>query len=254
MVENDIRVAVRERYTQFAQAGSSCCGGGTCSSEDVGYTKEQMAAIPEEANLGLGCGNPLAGAEVKPGETVLDLGSGAGIDAFLASREVGPLGHVIGVDMTTAMLQRARAAAARGNYTNVDFRLGEIEHLPVARASVDVIISNCVINLSPHKDQVFREAMRVLRPGGRLVVSDLVLLRPLPDAVRNSVEAYVGCIAGASLREEYLELMRAAGFRDVQIVQESRYPAADGVAPQDNPHDEALSYVVSAKVRARKPA
>src|SRR5437867_5998856 len=209
----DIRTVVRERYGAIAAGDpNGCCGGTGCgcgSTETLlsepttlGYSAEQTAAIPKGANLGLGCGNPIAIAEPKPGETVLDLGSGGGIDAFLAAREVGPAGHVIGVDMTPAMIDRARHNAAEGGFGNVEFRLGEIEHLPVADGSVDVIVSNCVVNLSPEKARVFREAFRALRPGGRMVVSDLVLEKPLPPEIRDSIEAYVGCIAGASLKED----------------------------------------------------
>jgi ubiquinone/menaquinone biosynthesis C-methylase UbiE len=182
---------------------------------------------------------------------VLDLGSGAGIDAFLAAREVGPEGRVIGVDMTGAMIDRARRNAARGGWTNVEFRLGEIEHLPVADGSVDVIISNCVINLSPQKPRVFREALRVLRPGGRLVVSDIVLLRPLPETVRESIEAYVGCVAGASLKEDYLRLIREAGFEGIEVVEERGHAAGEGL---DAAEAAGARDVRSVKVRARKPA
>ncbi len=241
----DIRVTVREKYGELAEGKGGCCGsvagcsvGCGCGDSargvlsEIGYTAEQAAAIPEGANLGLGCGNPLAHASVKAGETVLDLGSGAGIDAFLAAREVGPMGRVIGVDMTPAMLDRARANAAESGYTNVEFRLGEIEHLPVADASVDLVISNCVVNLSPRKDQVFREAYRALKPGGRILVSDLVLEAPLPKEIKESIEAYVGCIAGASLREEYLRLIREAGFESVEIVHEGRYGSASVTSVQ----------------------
>ena len=249
----DLREAVREKYGALAEGRErGCCGPGGAGEvlHAIGYTEAQAAALPEGANLGLGCGNPLAHAGVAAGETVLDLGSGAGIDAFLASHEVGPEGRVIGVDMTPAMLQRARAAAERGGYANVEFRLGEIEHLPVADASVDTVISNCVINLSPHKAQVFREAFRALRKGGRLLVSDLVLVRPLPEDVRGSVEAYVGCIAGASLVEEYLEHARRAGFERVEIVQERRYTVGAGLPGVSG---EALDAVRSVQVRAVKP-
>ncbi len=245
--------------TQSAGAGAnaSCCGGATsvATLEQLGYTAQQAEAVPAGADLGLGCGSPLVFADAKPGETVLDLGSGAGIDAFLAARAVGPTGRVIGVDMTQAMIDRARANAAREGFANLEFRLGEIEHLPLADSSVDLIISNCVVNLSPEKDQVFREAYRALRPGGRLLVSDLVLLQPLPDRVRTSVEAYVGCVAGASLREDYLRLIRESGFTDVVVVRENRY-GSDVAAPgaSDDEQAQAMASVVSVAVRARKPA
>ncbi len=190
-------------------------------SRNVGYADEDLRAVPAGANLGLGCGNPIALASLKPGETVLDLGSGPGFDCFLAANRVGPEGKVIGVDMTAEMLARARENARAGQYTNVEFRLGEIEHLPVADASVDVIISNCVINLAPDKEQVFREAFRVLRPGGRLMISDTVMLKRLPEPVQQSVGAYVGCLAGAIDKQTYLDLVTAAGFGDVQILEES---------------------------------
>jgi len=222
----DVRTAVRERYGAIAEGKGCGCGSGgagsTCCASELGYSAGEAAAIPEGANLGLGCGAPVALAGPKRGETVLDLGSGAGVDVFLAAREVGAEGRAIGVDMTPAMIDRARANAAREGYTNVEFRLGEIEHLPLPDSSVDVIVSNCVVNLSPEKDQVFREAFRVLKPGGRMLLSDLVLERPLTRETRGSIEAYVGCIGGASLRGEYLELIREAGFRDVEVVREGR--------------------------------
>jgi len=254
----DPRAVVREKYGAVAQGGS--CGCGCCAAEAddaqalaaLGYTDEQRAAIPEGADLGLGCGNPLAHAQLVAGETVLDLGSGGGIDCFLAAREVGPKGHVIGVDMTSAMIERARGNLAKVNAPNVEFRLGEIEHLPVADASVDAIISNCVVNLSPDKPQVFREALRVLKPGGRLVVSDLVLTRPLADDLRRNVDLYVGCVAGASQKDEYLQLMRDAGFRDVSILEERGYAVGLTNLPAGSPEREAFSAVVSVKVRAIK--
>lgn len=190
----------------------------------MGYSVEELAAIPEGADLGLGCGNPTALASLKEGEVVVDLGAGAGIDCFLAADAVGPNGRVIGVDMTAEMIERARANAKRNGCSNLEFRLGEIEHLPVADSSVDAIISNCVINLSPDKDQVFREAFRVLKPGGRVMVSDIVLLKDLPEAVMSSVAAYTGCVAGASRKEEYLAKIKAAGFRDVSVIDESVFP------------------------------
>jgi len=264
----EIRETVREKYGKIAEgdaagAGccgsakeSSCCGGGDAKVAlgELGYTNEQAAAIPEGANLGLGCGNPLAHAGVKPGETVLDLGSGAGIDAFLAAREVGPTGRVIGVDMTPSMLRRARENAAKGAYTNVEFRLGEIEALPVADATVDLIISNCVINLSPEKPRVFAEALRALKPGGRLLVSDLVLTRALPESVRASVEAYVGCVAGASLKDEYLRMIRDAGFADVEVVEEHGFGPSAAKLPDAVKDANAWDAVASVKVRAVKPA
>jgi arsenite methyltransferase len=258
----DIRETVREKYGAIAEGSDCGCGCSTgsvacCGTDDttttaLGYSQEQLAAIPERANLGLGCGNPLAHADVKPGETVLDLGSGAGIDAFLAAREVGPSGRVIGVDMTASMIARARENAAKGAYANVEFRLGEIENLPVADASVDAIISNCVINLSPEKSRVFAEAYRALRPGGRLVISDLVLTKAISDKVRQSIEAYVGCVAGASLRDEYLTLVREAGFSDVAIVEERGY-GQNGGLPEVVVEEKAWDAVASIKVRAVKP-
>ncbi len=257
----DIRETVREKYGALAEGNdcgcgcatgaASCCGTDETSMTSLGYSQEQLATIPEGANLGLGCGNPLAHADVKPGETVLDLGSGAGIDAFLAAREVGPSGRVIGVDMTASMIARARENAAKGGYANVEFRLGEIENLPVADATVDVIISNCVINLSPDKRRVFAEALRALRPGGRLVISDLVLTKTLPEKVRESIEAYVGCVAGASLKDEYLQFVGDAGFRDVEIVEERGYGQSG--LPAVVVEAKAWDAVASVKVRALKP-
>jgi SAM-dependent methyltransferase len=234
---------VRDRYGAIAEGKGCGCGtgdeaGATCCASELGYSETEAASIPEGANLGLGCGAPVALAAPQRGETVLDLGSGAGVDVFLAAREVGPEGRVIGVDMTPAMIDRARLNAAREGCANVEFRLGEIEHLPLPDASVDVIVSNCVVNLSPEKPQVFREAFRVLRPGGRMVLSDLVLERPLPAETRDSIEATVGCIGGASLRGEYLAMIREAGFREVEVVREGRY----GTDP-----------VTSVQVRAVKP-
>jgi len=255
---DDIREVVREKYGEIAEGKRTGCGCGCDCGPDVllslGYTAEQKAALPAGADLGLGCGNPLAHAALRPGETVLDLGSGAGVDCFLAAREVGGTGRVIGVDMTPAMLARARANAARGGYANVEFRLGEIEHLPLADASVDCIISNCVVNLSPDKPQVFREALRVLRPGGRLMVSDLVLVRPLSEELRHDVALYVGCVAGAAMKEQYLGMMRDAGFADVAVVEERAYTVGLDALPAGTPQREAFASVVSVKVRARKAA
>jgi SAM-dependent methyltransferase len=233
MNDDETRRTVREGYAKVAKGSGSCCGSGIpcCGkagadelSRTIGYSEDELSALPEGANLGLGCGNPVALVSLRPGETVLDLGSGAGIDCFLAARRVGPTGRVIGVDMTPEMLEKARANARRSGLTNVEFRLGEIEHLPVADSSVDVVISNCVVNLSPDKPQVFREAFRVLRPGGRLIVSDIVLQSPLPKGLLDSAAAYVGCISGASLKEDYLSMIEATGFADVRVVSEDRFP------------------------------
>ncbi|MGH7741689.1 MAG: arsenite methyltransferase [Candidatus Eiseniibacteriota bacterium] len=254
----DIHAVVRERYGAIASGDSGaagCCGGPSCAEEvlhDVGYFADQARAIPEGANLGLGCGNPLAWAKPRAGETVLDLGSGAGIDCFLAAHEVGPTGHVIGVDMTPTMIDRARANAKKGDYAHVEFRLGEIEHLPVADASVDVVISNCVVNLSPEKGRVFAEAHRVLKPGGRMVVSDLVWTRPLPDSIRRDVDLLVGCIAGASLRDDYLALIREAGFRDVEIVHQGAYTVGANSLPEGSEERAAFESVASIKVLAHR--
>jgi ubiquinone/menaquinone biosynthesis C-methylase UbiE len=206
----------------------------------IGYSEEELRAAPEGANLGLGCGNPLAHASLKKGETVLDLGSGAGFDCFLAARRVGTAGKVIGVDMTPEMIEKARENARKGGFANVEFRLGEIEKLPVEDGSVDVLISNCVINLSPDKPRVFREALRVLKPGGRLMVSDIVLRRELPAAIRDSVSAYVGCISGAVLKDEYLGALSAAGFQEIDIIDEQKFLIGDMA------HDVTAQSVVEA--------
>jgi len=227
MSDETIRKAVRERYGQRAKDEASCCAKprSCCGTKDsvsraIGYSEEELGAVPEGADLGLGCGNPTALASLKEGETVLDLGSGAGIDCFLAAQAVGPSGRAIGVDMTAEMIERARENARTNGIENVEFRLGEIEHLPVADRSIDVVISNCVVNLSPDKPRVFREAFRALKPGGRMFLSDIVLLKPLPEEVRKSIEAYVGCVAGASMKADYLAAIEAAGFRDVEVLKE----------------------------------
>ena len=209
---DDVREAVRRRYGAVA-AGATTAPTAERIARTAGYTENQLDAVPEGANLGLGCGNPVALASLRPGEVVLDLGSGAGFDAFLAARAVGSAGRVIGVDMTEEMIAKARANAVKAELPNVEFRLGTIEALPVDDASVDAIISNCVINLSPDKPAVFREAFRVLRPGGRLMLSDLVALGELPASVRQSMAAYVGCVAGVSLKDEYLAMLKKAPRR-----------------------------------------
>jgi len=228
-----IKTVVREGYAKIAKEESSCCvpAKSCCGSADaaqdiskkIGYTDEDLKGVPEGANLGLGCGNPIALATLKEGETVLDLGSGAGFDCFLAAKRVGEKGRVIGVDMTPEMIDKARANAEKDSYRNVEFRLGEIENLPVADNSVDIVISNCVINLSPDKGRVFKEALRALKPGGRLMVSDIVLLKELPDSIKNSVEAYIGCISGAIKRDEYIQAIEAAGFQRVRIMDETSF-------------------------------
>jgi arsenite methyltransferase len=233
MEDDQIKKIVREKYGELAGTERPCCAPSDavscCSpdsvSKEIGYKDDELNSVPQGANLGLGCGNPVAIASLKEGETVLDLGSGAGFDCFLAANKVGKKGRVIGVDMTPEMIEKARQNAKKGSYGNVEFRLGEIENLPAADNSVDVVISNCVINLAPDKKRVFKEAFRVLRPGGRFMISDLVLAKELPSSVRESVEAYFGCVAGAVKKEEYLEAIRAAGFREIQTVHETPYPA-----------------------------
>jgi SAM-dependent methyltransferase len=230
MQEEDIKSKVREGYGRVARESGSCCGGGASIQtigEMIGYSRQEMNQVPEGANLGLGCGNPVAVAALKAGQTVLDLGSGAGFDSFLAARAVGGTGRVIGVDMTPEMIARARENAEKGGYRNVEFRPGDIEALPVGDASVDVILSNCVINLSPDKPKVFSEAFRVLRPGGLLALSDVVLLRPLPPSLARSAAAYLGCVAGASLKDDYLGMLRAAGFEDIRVQGEAPFYAAE---------------------------
>jgi arsenite methyltransferase len=241
MKKEEVTKKVRSRYADVAKQSSSCCSGGSVSqsslccgssssitardlSKNIGYSDADMDSVPEGANLGLGCGNPIALASLKEGEVVLDLGSGAGFDCFLSASRVGPQGKVIGVDMTPEMLDKARENMRKGNYANVEFRLGEIEHLPVADNSANAIISNCVINLSQDKSQVFKEAFRVLRPEGRLMVSDIVLLADLPQSILSSIEAYVGCIAGASKKADHLEAIKNAGFQEVQVVDETVFP------------------------------
>ena len=224
MKEEELRKMVRERYGKIAKVDKCGCGCGSNISQQIGYSVDELNEVPEEADLNLGCGNPVAFASLKPGQIVVDLGSGGGLDCFLAAKKVGEKGQVIGIDMTAEMLDKARANCRKGGYTNVEFRLGEIENLPIADNSADVIISNCVINLSPNKKRVFSEAFRVLKGGGRLMISDLVLLQPLPPEVRKSVLAYVGCIAGASLKTEYIDMIKDAGFREVEVIEENRYP------------------------------
>jgi len=249
-----VRSVVREQYGAVARASGgsvpSCCGPGPEISAALGYSDEEMAAVPDGANLGLGCGNPLAIASLQAGQTVLDLGSGAGFDTFLAARAVGPQGRAIGVDMTPDMIAKARANAARIGATNVEFRLGEIEHLPVADGTVDVILSNCVINLSPDKEAVFREAFRVLRPGGRLAIADVVATADLPKELADDVAALTGCVAGAARVEAIEGWLRAIGFVDVRVTtkEESRAVVAEWF-----PGRGLEQFVVSANIEGFKP-
>lgn len=258
MIEHDkIRKNVRGRYAEIAKTkgccGVSCCSSSPASGADastkLGYSAQDIKAVPAGSNMGLGCGNPQAIANLKEGEVVLDLGSGGGFDCFLAARKVGDRGQIIGIDMTPEMLSKARANAMKGNYKNVEFRLGEIEHLPVADNSVDVIISNCVINLSPDKKQVFREAHRVLRSGGRLAISDVVAVKKLPKQVKKDLAAYAGCVAGAALVSDVKKMLSEAGFSRVrvEIDEASREFIKDWF-----PGSGIESYVVSAKIEAVK--
>lgn len=263
--EDELRRQVRDTYAKVAIAdtegegcgtAASCCGTSddvainTLISTRIGYSQDDRDAVPTGADMGLGCGNPKAIAALQPGEVVVDLGAGGGFDCFLAAQEVGSTGHVIGVDMTPDMVSKARANAARGNYTNVEFRLGEIENLPVAEGVADVIISNCVINLSPNKPQVFREAFRILKSGGRLAISDVVATVELPDDMKNDVALIAGCMGNASLVEDLEQMMRNAGFDQIRIEpkDESREFIKDW-APGTNVTD----YVVSATIEAVKP-
>ena len=275
--ENEaIREFVRTRYGAIAeQAGADCgCGPSCCSTaveepgccgdsccdagegkpasygEKLGYTAEELAAVAPGADLGLGCGNPLAIASIRPGETVLDLGSGAGFDCFLAARQLAGTGRVIGVDMTAAMISKARANAAKGPHRNVEFRLGEIEALPVADASVDLILSNCVINLSPEKERVSREAARVLKPGGRLAIADIVATRPLPDAIREKLAAIGACVGGAALVDDLRAMLATAGFGRVEVTLREN---SRTLINEWTDHGDAGKFVVSALITASKP-
>ena len=255
MKDNEIKNAVKEQYGQIAEQNQqSCCSDNSCSCGSdnpqaeailAGYTKEELAQIPQEAILGLGCGNPAAYASLKTGETVLDLGSGAGIDIFLASLKVGPTGKAIGVDMTPQMIKRANALAKEKDYQNVEFRLGEIENLPVADNSVDTIMSNCVINLAPDKLKVFREAYRVLRQGGKMVISDIVTEKGLPKAMETDLNAWSQCISGALRKDEYLGKIQSAGFRTQEILSEREFFIEVGV-------EKELFRLYSVTVKAEK--
>ncbi len=268
VAKDEVRQTVREQYARIAVAESSCCGPSCCApavdvaevgavmelpttaSLALGYSEGDTASVPEGADLGLGCGNPQAIANLRAGETVLDLGSGGGFDCFLAAAQVGEAGRVIGVDMTPDMVSRARVNAAQGGYSNVEFRLGEIEHLPVADGTVDVIISNCVINLSPDKPAVFAEAYRVLAPGGRLAVSDVVAFAEIPDELRDDPALLTGCIAGAARVADVETMLTAAGFTGVRV--QPKFESADFMAAWA-PGRNITDYVVSATIEGVKP-
>ena len=262
MNDTKVKRSVRQAYAAIADQSGSCCGPNSCGcgtdtselqAKSIGYSDQQLKDLPEGANLGLGCGNPVGLASVREDDVVLDLGSGAGIDCFLAADAVGQSGRVIGVDMTPEMIDKARANALNTGHVNVEFRLGEIENLPVADSSVDLTISNCVINLSPDKRKVFEETFRVTKPGGRLTVSDIVLQSELPESVRYSVEAYVSCVAGASLKDDYLQLIRSVGFTDVNIEAETIFGSGTPSGDGDSLEPQITGSITSITVSAVKP-
>jgi arsenite methyltransferase len=266
--DDELRDEVRSHYGEVARKGTSCCGPACCTpgttgeavdpgetARRMGYTAEELSAAPEGANLGLGCGNPQAIAALRPGETVLDLGSGGGFDCFLAARKVGPEGRVIGVDMTPEMVSRARENSRKVELANVDFRLGEIEHLPVADQTVDAILSNCVINLSPDKAAVYREAFRVLRPGGRLAISDVVALRPVPPEIRRDLALYTGCLAGAGTVDETRKFLEEAGFVEIQVrLNEDATRTMAQLTSTAGGSVDLATLAASAQIEARRPA
>lgn len=278
MEDEEIKKKVREGYAKIVLTQSPCCGPQTscCGpsngnmaeliSKNIGYSDEECSSVPDGANLGLGCGNPLAYAKLKEGDTVLDLGSGAGFDSFLSANKVGKTGKVIGVDMTPEMIAQARKNAEQGNYENVEFRLGEIENLPVEKETVDMVISNCVINLVPDKNRAFSEAFRVLKSGGILMVSDIVLLHELPEVIMKSIDAYIGCVAGASLKQDYVGSIRNAGFKDIKIHSMDAFPIdvtnynseiieeIKGLGIPLEKLKELTQSVLSIKVEATKPS
>ena len=258
---DEIRQAVRQQYGRVAESGGAgcgcgptCCGTPTASadtlSQGLGYTADDVGSVPQGANIGLGCGNPQAIAALKTGEVVLDLGSGGGFDCFLAARQVGDTGRVIGVDMTPEMISKARTNAEKSGYRNVEFRLGEIENLPMMDEGVDVIISNCVINLSPDKARVFREAYRVLKPGGRLAISDVVAFAELPEVVRQDMALYTGCMSGASLISEVEAMLQTSGFEEIRILPKDE---SKSFIRNWAPGTDITEYVVSATIEAIKP-
>jgi SAM-dependent methyltransferase len=270
----DIKEVVRKGYAEIAKRGDACCSpvSSCCDkpykikdiSKNIGYSDNEIASAPEGANLGLGCGNPVALASIKSGQTVLDLGSGAGFDAFLAANRVGKYGRVIGIDMTPEMITKARTNAVKGGYQNVEFRLGEIENIPLVDNYIDVIISNCVINLSLDKKRVFQEVFRVLKSGGSFMVSDIVLLEDLPSFIKESVVAYVGCISGAMLKRDYLTAIKQVGFKDIKILKETLFPidciindpnakvVIDKLKLIQGDINNFSSSIISIKLRARK--
>jgi arsenite methyltransferase len=263
--EDKVRKMVREGYGKIAKAERCGCGCNSGTSEQIGYSRDELGSVPEGTDLGLGCGNPVALASLKEGETVVDLGSGGGLDCFLAASKVGPRGKVIGVDMTPEMLDKARDNCRASGYKNVEFRLGEIENLPVADGTADVVISNCVINLSPEKQRVFNEAFRVLKHCGRLLISDMVLLKDIPEPVKKSVLGYIGCVSGAEMKDEYMKLIENAGFKEVKIVEETHLSAemvlsdatATAIMAELNltkkSAEEIVGSVASIKISATKP-
>ena len=253
MDEAQIKELVRSRYAAVAEGTEGCCGSAKSAAETsfgMGYSETELASVPEGANLGLGCGNPQAIAAMRPGEVVVDLGSGAGFDCFLAVRQVGPQGRVIGVDMTHEMLKKARDNAARAGAANAEFRLGEIEHLPIADNAADVVISNCVVNLVPDKAQVYREAFRVLKPGGRIAISDVVNMAPLPAELVADEALLCGCIAGAAPSEQIEHWLAAAGFAGIRITVK---PESRELVKNWAPGRRVEDYVASATIEARKP-
>ncbi len=271
MSSENIKQTVQKAYGRISNRPENCCSDGDVCCKDIvtlaelptgsTYREEQLSSLPEGADMGLGCGNPTALASIEEGETVVDLGSGGGIDCFIAAKAVGPSGRVIGVDMTPEMINKARVNAQKGEFDNVEFRLGEIENIPVGNNEADCIISNCVINLSPDKQKVFAEAYRILKPGGRLMVSDIVLTEELPDRVKKSVEAYVSCIAGAEMKNSYLGKLKNAGFTDVDVLEEVKCPVRevdDGFAigrsgNMSSENGNPTAMVSSVRVSAKKP-
>jgi SAM-dependent methyltransferase len=275
MNENEIKKMVKNHYSQVASHSDISCGKKLCTqkrtscccvstnrekkscckdnsyeiSRNIGYSETDLVQIPEVSNFGLGCGNPVAIASLKKGDIVLDLGSGMGIDCFLAAEKVGRKGKVIGIDMTPEMIEKARKIAQEGGYTNVEFRLGEIETLPVANNSLDRIISNCVINLIPDKERVFQEAFRVLKPGGKIVLSDIVLTKELPESIKTSIEAYVGCLSGAILKEKYLELMKTSGFIKIELHKETSFPVNEIIDDPNRQENVNMSHIPSEKAQ-----